>query len=196
MTNNDIALKANEVLEKYLTKGNCHKILQDIIVKEEIKYKVVNSKNDNFIGAFTKGINGQLYIMTNSNIENTGRINFTIAHELGHHFLNHQLKQNSFYCSNEEIIEEGENENNIEQEANHFATCLLMPEQKIKPAFLNMLANSKRARVKDFLCVKNDYTYSIWAGIKDNLTRRYGVSEAALRYRLTKLGLARFEFDK
>ena len=72
----------------------------------------------------------------------------------------------------------------------------LWPEEKVTKAFLSMLANSKKATVKDFLEVKNDHTFSVWRGICAELTKRYGVSEAALRYRLQKLGVASFHFDR
>ena len=59
-----------------------------------------------------------------------------------------------------------------------------------------MLANSRKAKIKDYLYVKNDYTFSIWCVIRQNMTKRYGVSEAALRYRLRQLNLARFDFNR
>ena len=108
--------------------------------------------------------------------------------------ISHQLLQDTFRCSNDEIVEENLGVNIIEQEANYFASCLLMPEDKIQKAFLAMLYNSRKAKIKNFLHVKNDWTFGIWCGIRDDLMKRYGVSEAALRYRLQQLNLARFEF--
>lgn len=195
MTNNEVEEKAQEVLAKYLTKGNAHKVLLDIVAAEGIKFRKIVSANEKFVGALTKANNGQLYIIVNS-IENIGRKNFTIAHELGHHFLEHPLQSNSFYCLNDAIAEDGQAPSHEEHEANHFASCLLMPEEKLRNAFLAMLANSRKARINDFLEVKNDHTFSIWRGICADLTKRYGVSEAALRYRLLKLGMASFHFNK
>ena len=194
MTNREIEQVANEVLTKYLKKGGSHKILNEIMAAETIKFREINSANDDFVGVLTKGNNGQAYIMVNGSISNDGRKHFTIAHELGHHFLQHQLMQNSFYCFHNEIVEEGVWQNSIEQEANHFATCLLMPEENVKSAFICILQNSRMAKIKDYLHVKNDYTFSIWCGIRDSLMKRYGVSEAAIRYRLQQLNLAKFEF--
>ncbi len=192
MTSNEIQLKVNKVLSKYLVKGNCHKILQDIIKAENIKFREVNSKNNSFVGSFTKAVNSQKYIMINSNIDNFGRKNFIIAHELGHYFLNHSLIQNDFYCIDNEILEDGSSTSEIEKEANYFATCLLMPEEKITNAFKALLSNSKKTYNNDFLLVKKS-NYSVWRGICDTLTKRYGVSEAALRYRLKSLNLANFK---
>lgn len=193
MTNNEIELKVFEVLQQYVTSGNAHKQLLNIIQNENIKYKEVDSKNINFIGALTTANNGQLYIMVNKNIENIGRKNFTIAHELGHYFLNHQLKTNAFYCFDNEILEEGFLQDNIENEANYFATCLLMPEGKVESAFKALLKNARKYQSSEFLHITNS-TYGIWCGIRDTLTKRYGVSEQALRYRLKSLHL--IDFDK
>ncbi len=193
-TNSEIEQLANSVIAKYVKRGGSHKCLLDIISDNGIKYREVNSTNNAFVGAFTKGINSQPYIMVNSSIDNQGRKNFTIAHELGHYLLNHHLTQSSFYCNNDEISEGSIWSDPIEQEANYFATCLLMPAEKVKGAFLGMLQRSRKAKIKDYLHVKNDYTYSIWRGIGDDLMKRYGVSEAALRYRLERLNIAKFEF--
>ncbi len=194
MENRAIEQTANSVLTRYVKRGGVHKVFNEIMATEKIKYRKLSSDNSYFVGALTKYTNGQLYILVNSSIDNDGRTNFTIAHELGHYFLSHQLTQNSFYCLNEEIVEEGIWQNPIEQEANYFASCLLMPEEKTRNAFLAMLSNSRKAKIKDFLHVKNDWTFGIWCGIRDDLMKRYGVSEAALRYRLQQLGLAKFEF--
>lgn len=191
MTNNQIENIVNEVLQKYVVKGGAHKQFQKIIKMEKIKFKEVNSANYNFVGAFTKGNNNQLYIMVNKNIGNEGRRNFTIAHELGHYFLKHRLKINAFYCFDNEILEDNTLQDNIENEANYFATCLLMPEDKITKAFKAMLCNSKKVYNNEYLEVTNR-NYGVWKKISTDLIKRYGVSEQALRYRLKRLGLASF----
>ena len=191
MTNNQIENIVNEVLQKYVVKGGAHKQFQKIIKMEKIKFKEVNSANYNFVGAFTKGNNNQLYIMVNKNIGNEGRRNFTIAHELGHYFLKHRLKINAFYCFDNEILEDNTLQDNIENEANYFATCLLMPEDKITKAFKAMLCNSKKVYNNEYLEVTNR-NYGVWKKISTDLMKRYGVSEQALRYRLKRLGLASF----
>lgn len=194
MGNRVIEQTANSVLIKYVKRGGVHKVFNEIMTAEGIKFRKIHSLNNSFVGALTKYNNGQSYIVINNSIDNIGREHFTIAHELGHYFLAHQLLQDTFRCSNDEIVEENLGVNIIEQEANYFASCLLMPEDKIQKAFLAMLYNSRKAKIKNFLHVKNDWTFGIWCGIRDDLMKRYGVSEAALRYRLQQLNLARFEF--
>lgn len=193
MTNSEIELRASTMLDKYVNHGGVHKVWDKIMVGESIKYRQINTANQGFVGALTRSTNGQSYIMTNAAISNEGRRNFTIAHELGHYALEHHLHSGSLFCSSDGIMEEGSATQVIEREANYFATCLLMPEEKIRKAFLSMLFNSRRVRRKDFLLVQKN-TFGVWCGIRDDLTKRYGVSEEALRNRLRSLGLARFDF--
>lgn len=194
-TNNEIEHIANNVLTKYVKSGGVYKVFNDIMSSEKIKFREIPSVSDKFVGALTKGNNDQVYIIINKNIDNIGRKHFTIAHELGHYFLQHQLHQNSIFCNNNDILEQGHQSNPIEREANYFASCLLMPEEKVRNTFLKILENRSRKKIKDFLIVRNDASYGIWCGIRDELTKRYGVSETALRYRLQQLMLAKFEFE-
>lgn len=191
MTNEQIKIKADEVLNKYVPRGGAYKKFESIMAAENIKFKKIIAK-DNFLGIFTHANNGQAYIIVNDNITNDGRRNFTIAHELGHYFLCHELKNGQ--CFDADILEDGAAVDAIEREANYFASCLLMPESKLKPAFFSMLQRSRKAKIKDFLHVQSNYTWGIWCGFRDDLMKRYGVSETALRYRLSDLGLAKFSF--
>ena len=193
MTNYEIEQRANAMLTKYVDSGSVHKAWDKIMTGENIKYRQINTANPGFVGALTKGTNGQSYIMTNAAISNEGRRNFTIAHELGHYALKHNLHSGSLFCGSDGIMEEGNASLVIEREANYFATYLLMPEEKIKKAFFSMLRNSRRVYRKDFLPVQKN-TFGVWCGIRDNLTKRYGVSEEALRNRLRSLGLVQFYF--
>ena len=68
-------------------------------------------------------INGEKYKITIYNLENTtfARIQFTLAHELGHWLLNH-------INSDEETLKSTDYKDN-EKEANEFAACLLLPKE-------------------------------------------------------------------
>lgn len=193
MTNEQIKIKADEVLNKYVPRGGAYKKFDIIMSAENIKFRSIAAK-DNFLGIFTHANNGQAYIMVNDNITNAGRRHFTIAHELGHYFLCHELKNGQ--CFDADILEDDTAVDAIEREANYFASCLLMPESKIKSAFLSMLQRSRKAKIKDFLHVQSNYTWGIWCGFRDDLMNRFGVSESALRYRLSNLALAKFTFNK
>ena len=194
MTNNEIEQISNTLFQKYVNRGGSYKQFSKIMEKENIKFKEINSSNIKFLGALTFGNNSQPYIMINQNIPNICRKNFTIAHELGHFFLKHKSQSGSFECFENDITEDKQATKNIEHEANYFASCFLMPEQKTTSAFLGMLKNSKKATSKIFLHVKKE-NYGIWRKICDDLTKRYGVSEAALRYRFINLKLVQFDLD-
>jgi Zn-dependent peptidase ImmA (M78 family) len=194
MINNEIEQISNTLLQKYVNHGGSYKQFNNIIEKEGLKLKEVNSSNIKFLGALTFGNNTQPYIMINKNILNTGRRNFTIAHELGHFFLKHKSHSSFFKCYEDDITEDKQATKNIEHEANHFAGCFLMPEQKVISAFRAILGNSKSKISNEFLYVNNE-NYGIWRNICDHLTKRYGVSEAALRYRLIYLKLVQFDLN-
>lgn len=76
-------------------------------------------------GLFSIGA-GRWAIIYNRTIASEGRIRFTLAHELGH-FLLHLGTQDSFECSEEDVLLTGSREQQIEGEADAFASQLLMP---------------------------------------------------------------------
>ena len=66
-------------------------------------------------------------IIYNNDIRSTGRINFTIAHELGHYLL-HRLKHpDGVRCSDEDMARWESEYGQLESQANDFAATLLMP---------------------------------------------------------------------
>jgi Zn-dependent peptidase ImmA (M78 family) len=72
-------------------------------------------------------------ILYNSCIREEGRINFTIAHELGHYSLHRDRKE--LKCSLDDLENMGNlqpHSKNIEREANVFASYLLMPGQDVR----------------------------------------------------------------
>lgn len=74
-------------------------------------------------------------ILINTLFGNQGRVNFTFAHELGHHYLGHAPTLISdgvsgFRCTPEDM-ENGDQSK--ETEANRFAVSLLMPETQFRP---------------------------------------------------------------
>lgn len=185
MTRNNIESVANQVLSKYVPKGGAFKQFENILKGEDIKYREIVADETKFAGAFSKAPNGQKYIMTNCNTVNLGRKNFTIAHELGHYFLNHELKHTEF---DKQVNEECLNKEPMEYEADYFATCLLMPEEKVIKAVKSILYRLTKGFYSIPLSITKS-NYQIWAIICKDLTKRYGVSETALRYRLRTLNL-------
>ena len=73
-------------------------------------------------------------ILINTNIPNLHRKRFTLAHEIGHVYLHVRTgKQSMFQCSENDIYSGGGNNNMFEEEANEFASSLLMPESAVYP---------------------------------------------------------------
>lgn len=89
------------------------------------------------IGEDLPGFEGALYgaeaknrrewaIIYNSAIRISGRIRFTIAHELGHYIL-HRRTRELFECTQDDMLRWESEEKRIEAEADLFASYLLMP---------------------------------------------------------------------
>jgi hypothetical protein len=67
-------------------------------------------------------------IAYNSSIRSRGRINWTLAHELGHYLVHRKLRPDGISCSEDDVLRGGgPTGRDIEREADDFAACLLMP---------------------------------------------------------------------
>ena len=71
--------------------------------------------------------NGEWGIVYNNTITSKGRINFTLAHELGHYLLHRLLSPEGIQCSNRDMLDWRSERGKIEAQANTFASFLLMP---------------------------------------------------------------------
>ena len=74
--------------------------------------------------------NGKSAIVVSTRIRETGRRNFTAAHELGHYSLHKDREE--LRCSIENLLDVAPHPSNIEQEANEFAMTLLMPADDVR----------------------------------------------------------------
>lgn len=118
------------------------------------------------------GENGSFFEIKVSPFQSDARMNFSIAHELGHLFL-HMLYKIDYdewqrIPINESYNRNGNNE--LESQANEFAAELLMP----KDIFLKVLSNNEE--------VKNSYNI-------EPVARYFGVSEQAAINRGRWLGV-------
>lgn len=67
-------------------------------------------------------------IAYNSTIRSPGRINWTLAHELGHYLVHRHDLPNGIECSSDDVLRGGRDGGmGIEREADEFAAALLMP---------------------------------------------------------------------
>lgn len=70
---------------------------------------------------------GDWCISYDEQVSSPGRINFTLAHELGHYLLHRTLRER-FSCGQGDVLSSSDaDEKRIEREANIFASYLLMP---------------------------------------------------------------------
>lgn len=186
---------ATAIYSKHCKKGSPAKMLPKIIAAEKIKLREIDG-DDNFLGAFLKSSTTAVpYIFVSKNIDNVGRKNFTLAHELGHFALQHYLHTASFFCAENDIKEEGDVNSEQEKEANYFASCFLLPKEKTKKDFIGSLQWRTKNNSSEFLVVSSrGKSYSDWKAISGNLMKKFQVSEIALKIRLTELGLVKFDF--
>lgn len=103
--------------------------------------------------AYTIIFGGKKLILLNQNIKSSSRINFTLAHELGHYFIPHHMEP-LYACNVKELISSADlNSREEEREADIFASELLLPNQ--------LMANSAVDGFEDILNVARKYSTSI-----------------------------------
>ncbi len=117
--------RARELLDEY-----CIKEPSDLNVRE-----IANAENLIIAEEETKGHAGRIFldnkgglITIDKNIKEEGRKNFTIAHEVGHYYLQ---KAREFICKKSDFYYFLSTQD-PEKEANIFAAELLMPEEWVK----------------------------------------------------------------
>lgn len=96
--------------------------------RDEPITKVAGHNVDGFEGMLIeRRALGRWYILYDERVTLPGRRNFTIGHELGHYLL-HRAPGREFRCNQRAVLEYGSDESRRrEQEANIFASYLLMP---------------------------------------------------------------------
>lgn len=144
--------------------------LEEIIKEEELKVFYDDYEKGTFDGMtiFDKG-NFYIHINTaNSNKPDNGRGRFTLAHELGHYMIDsHRIGLISGLLEPHPSKTNQQQHYLIEREADYFASCLLMPEEKFK---------------KDFFRKKFNFNLINW------LSREYNVSITACAFRFAQIG--------
>ena len=147
---------ANEVLKRYWD-GRLPVNLHDIANQEYIR--VVPIEDSSLSGCYDVQDNEP--VIKFNIAEHPRRRRFTIAHELGHHFLNHGPAMRD---SPENLA--GQSQDPKEIEANNFAACLLMPESVVR----RLIQTGEVRSITE-------------------LANRFDVSEIAMQYRLRNLGI-------
>jgi IrrE N-terminal-like domain len=104
---------------------------------------------------------GEWGIIYNSSIASTGRINFTLGHELGHYLLHRQLSGEPMFCAKSDMWEWDSAYGQMEAQANEFASFLLMPLDD----FRSQLSGLSRPSLNDFEFLRLRYDVSLTAVI-------------------------------
>lgn len=66
-------------------------------------------------------------IFYNKSFASKGRINFTLAHELGHYLLHRKAYPEGFYCGSQDVVRWDSEYGQVEHQANVFAANIMMP---------------------------------------------------------------------
>lgn len=139
----------------------------------------------------------QIIIYQNDD-QNVGRDRFTLAHELGHHFLGHGKYMVKDAFSEEDLslniaVLQGSAISRLEFQANYFASSLLMPRGNFIKDFRSLSAHLGLVNrgfgalyVDDQPC--NIHNFKI---ITSQLMKQYAVSRKAVAVRLESLDLLR-----
>ena len=182
----EIDLLIENVLNKYQITKTPYKFLNKICEEENICILPVEKFSGNVDG-FIQNISGEYYIFYNPNkiIE---RQNFTIAHEIGHYFLNHIKQGQALYDYEENLFN---NKNKIEVEANYFASHILLPKELITKEFENLIKFNTAIRNPSIplKISKHGVYYQNWKIITNKLCKKYKISEQMLNYKLQELNL-------
>lgn len=164
----EIERRADEVLR---THGLQSIPLDPVVLANRLGISVNNAKfsDDSLVGMIAK--QGDAVTLLVNATDPPYRKRFTIAHELGHHFL-HLLEDGEFidgeanlFRSIPEDQAEPTPDRRREIQANLFATALLMPEQAVRAEWPKL-------------------------GSIGAMARRFNVSESAMGFRVVQLGLA------
>ncbi|HSE29265.1 MAG TPA: ImmA/IrrE family metallo-endopeptidase [Candidatus Saccharimonadales bacterium] len=150
--------KAHEILNKFNIKEPLIDVYS-IADAEGININPVIPGEDHEFSGFLDS-NGEKPVMYVNADESVTRQNWTIAHELGHYYLQHKPDEWGIAWRNQS------DKNEFEQEADYFAACLLVPEQ-----MLRSLMRKFKLKAEDSLL----------------LSQMFGVSERAMKNRLNFL---------
>ncbi len=128
------------------------------------------------------------------------RMRFTLAHELGHHILHKDLLESNKLTSFGETMStlanttpvSGDELSWLEHHANHFAACILMPrrivEEQYKKYYDYYLSNIYGYRLTPLYWDENNHSaMQNCLRVLGPLSRRFGVSVEAMKWRLKSL---------
>jgi len=161
---------------------------------QELAVSIRKCRPDNILGKITFR---PIEIVIYTDPISRKRQRFTLAHELGHYFLNHSEFMNGEYCEEEDFNFDDfpsigiKDIIRMEWQSNYFASCILLPKKYFLEEFIKL---SIKYDVKDrgygFLFLDNQQVnISTFMAISDELKKYFDVSRIAVKFRLKQLGL-------
>ncbi len=183
-------IKIEEIAEKKLLEcdiNNCPAShLKSILDSEGIVFSEMDEDPDEFVGVFMQSEHKKAIII-NKNIPNQGRKFFTIAHELGHYFLEHPLTDGQILCKG---IDEANNDKRDpdEIEANAFASFLLMPKEFVEPIMRNVLTITDREHIGNVYLDGQPCNLRDWEKCWQHMRLHFRTSKTCIKWRLKRLG--------
>ena len=189
-TFNDIEKIAGKVLEKYNVLQYPAKHMKEIMDKENIIYSESENFKDDINGVFF--IKKEVKGITVSREISPERKNFVIAHELGHHFLEHLESDERIECAVSERVDYSKlslkEDERKEQEANIFASYFLLPKKLIVPYIKMSLRLIKSDKSGVFLLNEKSSKNRNWNSFSSLITHRFKTSKTINKWRLYNLG--------
>jgi Zn-dependent peptidase ImmA (M78 family) len=182
-------MSAKQVLFDYKILGSPVAAIPKVLQGENIELVDV-SVDDDSCGMYCIEENRRK-IYVNRNMSE-GRRNFTIAHELGHHFLSHRLNEYCRIYRNLNTVTHKKDPQEIE--ANYFAACFLMPYELIMPLF-NEVVSAQGLHKDSALNLSDNKQLSVSKEVIRQVASRMKVSQEAAFYRLKGLQLLRSQND-
>jgi Zn-dependent peptidase ImmA (M78 family) len=128
-----LEIKASNFLDKINYNSNENKMIDLKIIQDKLNvvFKISESENKKLIGKLTKDIDGKQIIQVDKSIlDNKPRLYFTIAHEIAHIELEHNEQTKEELYRGCQLKYKNDEEGKIEESANYFAACVLMPKNK------------------------------------------------------------------
>jgi len=163
----EIETRAKDVLRAH---GLYRVPIDPVVLAHKLGISLRNAKfsDESLVGMIAQRSGSSMILVNQSDSPNRKR--FTIAHELGHHFLHLQGEDGEFVDGEADLFREtpGTVETTdkamMEVQANKFAASLLMPSELVRQEW--------------------DKLRSV-----ERIARHFNVSEEAMGYRLNRLGL-------
>lgn len=144
----EIKSYANQVIRKYNLSYPLN--IRSFVTTLGFEVKYVDTGN---CDAYTIIVNGRKSILLNQQIRSQTRINFTLAHELGHYFIPTHMEP-LYACNINEMVSSKTLDNKKEErEADIFASELLLPSKYIEKKSIS--------NINDIISVAKTYNISI-----------------------------------